>query len=44
MCQGCEDFKEFDRAVDAYIARELPKMLAPISAESRAILEGRPGV
>lgn len=28
MCRGCEDFIEFERAVDAFIASELPKMVA----------------
>lgn len=34
MCQGCEDFMEFDRAVDAYIAKELPKLMQqPLDVE-----------
>lgn len=34
MCQGCEDFREFERAFDQYIARELPKALAqPIDTD-----------
>lgn len=28
MCQGCQDYAEFEAAFNAYVARELPKMLA----------------
>lgn len=28
MCQGCEDFRAYERTIDAYLEAELPKMLA----------------
>lgn len=39
MCKGCEDHAEFERVVDAWIERELPRMIAqPIDA---SLLRGR---
>lgn len=31
MCQGCEDFAEFDRAYGEFVAQELPKDVARYS-------------
>jgi hypothetical protein len=28
MCQGCEDFREFERLVDSFLADLAPKMMA----------------
>jgi hypothetical protein len=28
MCHGCEDLREYELIIDAYLAKELPKLLA----------------
>lgn len=28
MCQGCDYLREYERVIDAYLAKQLPKLLA----------------
>lgn len=39
MCQGCQDFVEFERAVDQIIAAELPELLS--TTLDAAVLHGK---